>query len=37
MIHVLSDLPIEYDRQLALLEKGIGDEDKPLTVEEIIV
>jgi hypothetical protein len=33
MIHVLNNLPIEYDVQLALMEKGIGD--KPLTFEEI--
>jgi hypothetical protein len=35
MIHVLNNLPDEYDLQLGLLEKRIGDKDKPLTVEEI--
>jgi hypothetical protein len=35
MIHVFNSLPTEYNLQLALLEKGIGDKDKPLTVEEI--
>jgi hypothetical protein len=35
MIHVLNDLPMEYDIQLALLEKRIVDKDKPLTVEEM--
>jgi hypothetical protein len=35
MIHVLNNLPTEYDLQLALLEKRIEDKDKPLTAEEI--
>jgi hypothetical protein len=35
MIQMLNDLPTEYDLQLALLEKGIGNTDKPSTVEEI--
>jgi hypothetical protein len=35
MIHVLNNIPTEYDLQLSLLEKRIGDKDKPLTVEEI--
>jgi hypothetical protein len=35
MIYVLNNLPTEYDFQLVLLEKRIGDKDKPLTVEEI--
>jgi hypothetical protein len=33
MIHVLRNLHTEYDLQLALLEKRIGDKDKPLTLE----
>jgi orotate phosphoribosyltransferase-like protein len=35
MIHVLNNLPIEYNLQLALLEERIGDTDKPIIVEEI--
>jgi hypothetical protein len=35
MIHVLNNLPTEYNLQLALLEKRIGDKDQPLSVEEI--
>jgi hypothetical protein len=35
MIHVLNNLPTDYDLQLALLKKKIGDKDDPLTVEEI--
>jgi Zinc knuckle len=35
MIHVLNNLTPDYDLQLALMEKRIGDNDKPLTVEEI--
>jgi hypothetical protein len=31
----LNNLPTEYNLQLALLEKSIGDKDKPLTVEEM--
>jgi hypothetical protein len=31
----LNNLPIEYNLQLALLEKRIGDRDKPLAFEEM--
>jgi hypothetical protein len=34
MIHMLSNLTTDYDLQLALLERKIGDKEKPLTVEE---
>jgi gag-polypeptide of LTR copia-type len=35
MIHVLNNLPPDYDLQVALLESRIGDEKDPLTVSEI--
>jgi hypothetical protein len=35
MIHVLNNQTADYDLQLALLEKRIGDKEKPLTVEKI--
>jgi hypothetical protein len=35
MIHVLNNLTSDYDLQLALMEKRIGDREKPLTVGEI--
>jgi hypothetical protein len=35
MIHVLNNLTSDYDLQLALMKKRIGDNEKPLTVEEI--
>jgi hypothetical protein len=35
MIHLLNDLPIYCDLQLALVEKIIGDKDNSLTVKEI--
>jgi hypothetical protein len=35
MIHVLNNLISYYNLQLALMEKRIGDNQKPLTVEEI--
>jgi hypothetical protein len=35
MIHVLNNLPPDYDLQVALLERRIGDEKDPLTVSEI--
>jgi hypothetical protein len=31
---VLNNLTTDNDLHLALLENGIGDKDKPLTVEE---
>jgi hypothetical protein len=35
MIHVLNNITSDYDLQLALMEKRIGDKEKTLTVEEI--
>ena len=35
MIHILNNLTTDYELQLALMERRIGDKDKPLTVEEI--
>jgi hypothetical protein len=35
MIHVLNNLNSDYDLQLALMERRVGDTDKPLTIEEI--
>jgi hypothetical protein len=35
MIHALNDLPTEYNIQLALLERRIGDKYKKLTVDEM--
>ena len=35
MIHVLNNLPSDYDLQVALLERRIGDEKDPLTVSDI--
>jgi hypothetical protein len=35
MIHVLSNLTSDYDLQVALLERRIGDVEQPLTVTEI--
>jgi len=35
MIHILNNLTADYDLQLALLEKRIGDKERPLTVDEI--
>jgi gag-polypeptide of LTR copia-type/Zinc knuckle len=34
MIHVLNNLTSDYCLQIALMEKRIGDREKPLTVEE---
>jgi hypothetical protein len=34
MIHTLNNLTSDYDLQLALMERRVGDADKPLTVEE---
>jgi hypothetical protein len=33
MIHILNNLTSDYDLQLALMERRVGDADKPLTVE----
>jgi Zinc knuckle len=35
MIHVLNNLISDYDLQVALLERRIGDVEQPLTVSEI--
>jgi hypothetical protein len=35
MIHVLNNVTTDYDLQLALMEKRVGDSDKPLSIEEI--
>jgi hypothetical protein len=35
MIHVLNNLPTEYDLQIALVTMRIGDKIEPLTIEEI--
>jgi hypothetical protein len=35
MIHILNNLTSDYDLQLALMERRVGDDDKPLTVEEV--
>jgi hypothetical protein len=35
MIHILNNLTSDYDLQLALMERRVGDADKPLTVEEV--
>jgi hypothetical protein len=35
MIHVLNNPTSDYELQLALIEKRVGDAEKPLTVEEI--
>jgi gag-polypeptide of LTR copia-type len=35
MIHILNNLTSDYELQLALMERRVGDKEKPLTVEEI--
>jgi hypothetical protein len=35
MIHILNNLTSDYDLQLALMERRVGDADKALTVEEV--
>jgi hypothetical protein len=35
MIHILNNLTPDYDLQLALMERRVGDADEPLTVEEV--
>jgi hypothetical protein len=34
-IHILNNLTSDYDLQLALMERRVGDADRPLTVEEV--
>ena len=35
MIHILNNLTSDYELQLALMERRIGDKEKPLTIDEI--
>jgi hypothetical protein len=35
MIHILNNLISDYELQLALMERRVGDDEKPLTIEEI--
>jgi hypothetical protein len=35
MIHILNNLTSDYELQLALMERRVGDVEKPLTIEEI--
>jgi hypothetical protein len=35
MIHILDNRTLNYDLQLALIERRVGNADKPLTVEEV--
>jgi hypothetical protein len=35
MIHMLNNLTSDYELQFALMEKRVGDTEKPLTIEEI--
>jgi hypothetical protein len=35
MIHILNDLTSDYDLQLGLMERRVGDADKPIKVEEV--
>jgi hypothetical protein len=35
LIHFLNDFTPNYDLQLALMERRVGDADKPLTIEEV--
>jgi hypothetical protein len=35
MIHILNNMTLDYDLQLALMEKHINDKLNPLTVDEI--
>jgi hypothetical protein len=35
MIHILNNLTSDYELQLALIERIVGDDEKPLTIEEI--
>jgi Zinc knuckle len=35
MIHFLNNLTTDYDLQLELMEKGVGDSEMPLRIEEI--
>jgi hypothetical protein len=35
MIHIFNKLSSDYDFQLALMERRVGDTDKTLTVEDV--
>jgi hypothetical protein len=35
MVHILNNLTSDYELQLAMMERSVGDTDRPLTVEEI--
>jgi hypothetical protein len=35
MIHILNDLTSDHEIQLTLMERRVGDDEKPLTIEEI--
>ena len=35
MIHILNNLTSDYELQLAMMERRVGDSERPLTVEEI--
>ena len=35
MIHILNNLTSDYELQLMLMERRVGDVERPLTVEEI--
>jgi hypothetical protein len=35
MIHIMNNLTSDYELQLTLMERRVGDEEKPLTIEEI--
>jgi hypothetical protein len=35
MIHILNNLTSYFDFQLVFMERRVGDDDEPLTVEEV--
>jgi hypothetical protein len=35
MIHIINNLTLDYELQLAMMERTVGDTERPLTVEEI--
>ena len=35
MIHILNNLTSDYELQLAMMERRVGDAERPLAVEEI--
>ena len=35
MIHILNNLTSDYELQRAMMERRVGDAERPLTVEEI--